>query len=239
MRKSKIFFIGINGIVLSSILTGCTPVLTRPDQPKISSARVIDKNYEVGKMLSVYVGNPMIRVKDYVSSTTELSAMQPSENVVMTHSGGTQIKVSKGTSVVVVGTFIKNKQKLTVLQVPSSAVQIIVDESGKLTNSILLIGDLPVGTWKVNTPDAVFTPSISTTVDRSSGYQNYEILYSGINNRAINLTYREYTADDLAKPAFMQNLTYDTDAKIIRFKNYQIELLSATNEKIDFRVLAE
>jgi len=67
----------------------------------------------------------------------------------------------------------------------------------------------------------------------------YELLYSGNNNVALNLTYRDFTGDDLARPAFYQVLTYEGSAKQIRFKDFVIKVDSADNEKITYTVLAD
>lgn len=228
-------------IFITTSLIGCAPVLTRPDSPKISNQREIEKNYEIGKVHFAYVGNPLLKFKDYVSTKTELSAMQASEDVSMTGSGGGWVKITNGAPIQIAGTYVKDKKKFTVLQVPGSVVQINVDELGKLTNSVFLshTGELSLEAWKVNTPNAVFTPSVKTSVNLSAGYQNFEIIYSGKSDKSINLTYREYTANDIARPAFQQNLSYDAGAKEFRFKNYLFELISATNEKIEIKVLSE
>lgn len=56
---------------------------------------------------------------------------------------------------------------------------------------------------------------------------------------SLFFVYREYTPDNTARPALSQNLTYEADAKIIRYRDVKIEVLSATSETIDFRVLKD
>ena len=44
--------------------------------------------------------------------------------------------------------------------------------------------------------------------------------------------------DDLARPAFTQDLQYDlTESKVIGFRGLRIEIISATNIKIEYKVL--
>ncbi|MBN1382977.1 MAG: hypothetical protein JXA41_15030 [Deltaproteobacteria bacterium] len=67
----------------------------------------------------------------------------------------------------------------------------------------------------------------------------YELLYSGNNNTALNITYREFTGDDIARPAFYQVITYSANAEQIRFKDFFIKIHSADNEKITYTVIAD
>jgi hypothetical protein len=68
---------------------------------------------------------------------------------------------------------------------------------------------------------------------------SYQIIYTGINDVSLNMTYREYTKDDLAKPAFFQNITYKADAKQIRFKDFLIQIHDVTNENITYTILED
>lgn len=65
-----------------------------------------------------------------------------------------------------------------------------------------------------------------------------ELIYSGKAGNVIKIVYREYT-NDLARPAFTQDLQYDlNETKIIKFKNTTIEVLRVTNQEITLRVLS-
>lgn len=67
----------------------------------------------------------------------------------------------------------------------------------------------------------------------------YEILYSGISGGELRATYREYV-NDMARPAFSQEASYDYEtgqSTTISFKGAQIEVLSADNNEIRYRVL--
>lgn len=66
-----------------------------------------------------------------------------------------------------------------------------------------------------------------------------ELIYSGKNDVSLNATYREYSPDDMARPAFFQNITYRADAKQLRFKEFVIKLHDVSNEKITYTVLED
>ncbi len=69
-------------------------------------------------------------------------------------------------------------------------------------------------------------------------YLKQDFIYNGKVGNAIKFTYREYV-NDLARPAFTQDLQYDlSESQIIGFRGLRIEVLSATNIKIDYKVLA-
>lgn len=59
-----------------------------------------------------------------------------------------------------------------------------------------------------------FSPSSSSArfnrvadriVQRTSAGQNFEIVFNGIDGQAMRFQYREYTANDFARPAFFQD----------------------------------
>jgi hypothetical protein len=70
----------------------------------------------------------------------------------------------------------------------------------------------------------------------------HELLYSGLQGRTVNITYREYwmsSSSELIRPAFSQDLKYELgqDGKtIVTFKEVRIEVTEATNERIGFMV---
>ncbi len=64
-----------------------------------------------------------------------------------------------------------------------------------------------------------------------------QLVYTGGNKKAITLTYREFI-NDLARPAFSQELKYDiSEDNVIGFKGARFEVLGASNIEIKFKVL--
>ena len=67
-----------------------------------------------------------------------------------------------------------------------------------------------------------------------------ELVYQGLDNGVVKMTYREYK-DDLARPAFQQDLSYTLERAAptrVRFRSAQIEILSADNSSIRYRMLS-
>ena len=88
-------------------------------------------------------------------------------------------------------------------------------------------------------PTAKIVRETSQNVKSSRGYENFEILYTGTNSSGLNLTYREFSPEGIARVAFFQNLTYEVGAKIITFKKYRIAVEHASSESITFTFLAD
>lgn len=65
---------------------------------------------------------------------------------------------------------------------------------------------------------------------------NFNIVYNGISGDTLRLAYREFTANDLARPAFFQDLTYNKNEKIIKFRGIDIEILKVTNNELTYKI---
>jgi hypothetical protein len=82
------------------------------------------------------------------------------------------------------------------------------------------------------------TKSISTIGLKAQTLRT-ELLYTGRSGTVIHLLYREY-ADDIARAAFSQALTYDLAlGNVIAFDRFQIRIVDATNQQIAFVVAAD
>lgn len=94
-------------------------------------------------------------------------------------------------------------------------------------------------TLGVSNPSAKFEMVKEDKIQVSKGYENYELIYTGRSANGIGLTYREFSADGLARVAFFQSLAYDADAKLITFKKFRIAINQATSSEIKFTVLED
>ncbi|MFQ5729204.1 MAG: hypothetical protein ACE5GN_02445 [Waddliaceae bacterium] len=73
---------------------------------------------------------------------------------------------------------------------------------------------------------------------RIKGFK-YELLYQGVSDKTLRITYREYI-NDFARPAFFQEVTYvfnPSGTTTISFKKVEIDILSANNKLITYRVI--
>lgn len=66
-----------------------------------------------------------------------------------------------------------------------------------------------------------------------------ELIYGGVMNNIILLSYREFI-NDMARPAFYQDLKYDLNVnKVITFRSIKMKILEADNSKIVFQVIED
>lgn len=66
----------------------------------------------------------------------------------------------------------------------------------------------------------------------------YELIYNGTDGNSIKIGYREYSGDDIARPAFFNEVIYNKNQSIITFKGFKIQIIKADNESIKFKVLS-
>lgn len=79
---------------------------------------------------------------------------------------------------------------------------------------------------------------LSRTTVNTYNNTNFQqtLIYNGRVGSKINIGYREFY-DDRARPAFSNSVEYDlTDSKIISYREVQIEIIEASNQKIIYRV---
>jgi len=65
-----------------------------------------------------------------------------------------------------------------------------------------------------------------------------EIIYNGKVSNDLKFIYREFESE-LIRPAYTQEVQYDAnESKIIRFKDLQIEIIKADNQKITYKLIS-
>lgn len=86
-------------------------------------------------------------------------------------------------------------------------------------------------------PDIDFKEGIRERPAKDSAFRR-ELIYSGLSQTTMSIMYREYI-DDRVRPAFSQDLKYDSaKGAAIGYKGARIEVMSAGNTSITYRVTA-
>ena len=76
------------------------------------------------------------------------------------------------------------------------------------------------------------------TVQPPEGRFRRVLVYTGVSQKTITASYREFL-DDMARPAFFQDLRYDSAiGNVIGYKGARFHILEANNTTIRYRVLA-
>lgn len=87
-------------------------------------------------------------------------------------------------------------------------------------------------TLPLNVPYSLITQPKETNTNFKQ-----EFIYNGRVNNSLKFIYREFNGD-LARPSFTQEVQYDfNQSNIIGFKNLSIEILNATNQEIEYKVI--
>ena len=216
-------------------------------------SRVLEKNYEIGKIRSVYVGEPLIKHTDYYQVSKPIDKIRATNNFTIHNIPSipwapwsvpwTAVIGTADETYTVIGTVTHDGNNYNLFRIESNPEWgfAVSDNGVLLKNPFSLRNDLllPMEMYRIEPESTRFIRSTETVIDTKRGYINFEIIYTGLSDKSINLLYREYSPEDLAKPASYQNLTYPLNSNILRFRKIRIELKKATDEQITFAVLED
>jgi len=223
-----------------ALLSACASVEPMPNR-ELTSKHILEKNYELGKRKSVYIGEEIVKVKDYKIWKWSLNKVEVLNDFKVTMPFYSHIG-SKGDKYQVIGMSKEGNNNIYLIQFPDNySLKWGLNSDGYFADYLLgpsndIRSTLLVSFEPKNTR---FKAVKEEKIDVSGGYINYEIIYSGITGQSINLLYREYTSENIARVAFYQNLTYPIGSKIIRFKKIKIEVDKISNESIEYTVIED
>jgi hypothetical protein len=232
------------------VLGGCNinPYNVRPVAQSAPAQRhVVEKNYELGQEHSAFVGQPLVRVKDYYVETRTAPAFSSPAPMSASWWGSQDLHYPEGFELRAAAQMDLEGVTYYIAQ-PSpplhQGVGMLVAPDGRfrgglITRNGIVFTACAVGAVCVSPAQIDFRSTSGETILKGSGFVNFELIYSGATKDALNLLYREYTPDDMARPAFTQNLTYDRDSSAIRFREMQIRVLEASNESLRYVVEAD
>jgi hypothetical protein len=242
----------ILAVLIAVTATSCAsvqPVSTETYQaPSTQTEHRIDASYEIGQSKEAFVGEQMLRVQDYYATVSESGSsstrLTPTENFTVRVPPFSSISLTPEDSVTVVGTTERDGSTFRLVSLPGPSTQqlkFLITNEGAFEGSALNNAGARMG-WSYSpqpeTVRLIQTPS-AARVDATKGFTNFELVYGGTSRESFQILYREYTRDDLVRPAFSQTLVYDKGNPSIRFRNLQIEVHETTNERIRFTVVAD
>jgi hypothetical protein len=195
------------------------------------------KNYQLGVEKSAFIGQEIIWVKKY--GETVLSALALETAIITTRYNGRdyELKLKKDEEKTLLET-INFGDKYYLLGFKD--FHLLISEDGGVYKKSLYSSQFK----------SMYTPNKGVSIEPqnfklllkykySVPLLSYQLIYTGINDVSINTTYREYTGDDLARPAFFQSITYNAGAKQIRFRDFLVQIHDVTNEKITYTILED
>ena len=241
--------------VLLSVSYGCAP--SQPLLVRHSYAT----NYKIGKTETAYVGQSVLKVKDYYFyKDYEKTFFEATNNFLL------NAKIPEKKSVynlTIIGQKGKTYEPYYRERVNgimhyimyfsdsngNDAYGVLIDDAGNIQTD-MLYGNIKPIDFELIPPDTKLIKSSMNTesfacyqhhdyYSNICGWVNFELIYGGINSVSLNMSYKEYSREDYARTAFYQDLTFEPNAKQIRFKDFIIKIIEATNDKLVYQILAD
>lgn len=221
--------------------------------PTVTQREERSTSYQIGREQTVSVGEPLIKVaSSHVTETIHSDIATPDrafDGVCEVPGPDIRFRRDRGSAMQVLGSTTIDGVKYQILLVANNLsgepIGIAVDPVSGQTHASCVWRNALRG-W-VLVGNASFSPNpgplfsfATPRIQRTPGDKNFELIYSGVSKQTIALLYREYTKDDLARPAFYQNLSYDlSESDIVAFRTFRIRVIKATNQEIRYVVIAE
>ena len=243
-------------IILCCILlmAGCGRWVAVDKFPDTITKKFYEKNYKIGEMKTVFIGQEIIKVRPYsisYSSVKNVSSRDPLDIEVPFKFTNYKIKI-EALKDYPIKEYVKiGGQRYDILELPDSHDNtwgILIKDNGEIFQSgiyspydKMIFYPESISITPANSKLNISFRKIPGPASKDDKIQdgpglNYELIYSGKNDVSLNATYREYTTEDLARTAFYQNVIYRPDARDIRFKNFVIQIHDSSNEKITYTV---
>lgn len=257
---SRLFI--VFGSLVAIFLSGCATSLP-PAKIEETTEYRSKKNYRLGESMSVNVGEPLVVIQDFWFITQQGSVAIPNADIDVRLTGyygagsNTIWVFKRGSRYEIKGEKEIDGSKYAIVAthefIPSGSKSRDTKRIQDLWVGLLVKADGTINTSQVSyysqnnyiAPASISALSVSFEREKTfrvlqeRGYENYEIIYTGVNASGLNLTYREFSPEGLAKVAFFQNLSYESGVKNISFKKFKLSIESANSERIVFKVLED
>lgn len=254
MKKYKFFCI-VLFIPLIQACSGGWVKVTPIDLNQISSKHKLkySTNYKLNEIRTVYIGQEIIKFEKYTEEISSIQQVNVPENIFGDYAGKGKIEVDASVYQISKKILYDDKnsigdcgQTFYLLEAKPNRDDwrwaFLVGEDGQIYEKALY-SFLGSKVWIP--PTLSVTPktilSIHPLIKVIPGFNgdSFELIYTGKNNVSLNITYKEYTVDKLARPSFFQNLTYEANAKQIRFRDFVLQIHESTNEKLVYSVIED
>jgi hypothetical protein len=241
---------GCSVLIASVLFCGACQVPVKPVNASFASDRVFQKNYALGVQQAVYVGQPVVRFKDYLVKVRHGAHMRATKTFKVKQAMSGWTEVSANADLLIVASLEKDGVTYNLARLTDhndgSYTAVLVGPDGvpyrklagkvpPMENPVLMAGTVvfdPADVRFLQGPD-------ESVIDENAGFTNYELIYGGTDGRAFTLTYREYSPQDLIRPAFTQQLSYENGSSAIRFRETKIQVHSVTSEQLSYTVLSD
>lgn len=229
------------------LLTGCGSWTRVYPTKGVTRQTVYEKNYVLGERATAFVGREIVKVKPYDVTSAIFMGGRSSDKltVVARHKWNEYIIESEANKTYPIeGYVLADGKNFNVLSLNDEWGVLLGDDGAVLESAIYSVyHKMLFYPSIINVTPARFEvfkrDGLPVKIESSTPGPSFELIYSGKNDVSLNAVYREYTPNDLARPAFSQNVNYQADAKQIRFKDFVIIIDAVSNEKITYTVIED
>ena len=229
-------------VLLCAAAGGCASVEPLASAPPPSEHEV-ERSYEIGKLESVHVGEPLLKVRDYFVQHPQETLVRADKSFRMLMPPVIHADVAQGAAARIVGTTQRNGKTYRLVILPDSGasnLRMLLNDDGSFEGSAINNFNTEMGfSYRPDPPDARMVADPATAIDRSKAYTNFELVYGGAAGDSIQLLYRENVPDGSACVATTQPFVYSASSKHIRFRDIQIDVREATNDRIAYVITAD
>ena len=229
------------------ILLGAVTVLSSPLTAATTAVQRFERNYAIGQNRSATVGEAIIRVRGYAETTERLPAYKAPAAFEIAQ-GGRKVFVAAGDIFVIADSWTVRGVKRNIAVYSSAPSLFGFTSLGMQVDDNGAIGDRGArqngAVWRETgaisiQPKVLLVRTERVTTTRGPAGENFEIVFTGRDASAIRFQYREFTNDNLARPAFSQELSYPLDARQFRFRDMAIEIDKIGVDEIIYRVVRD
>lgn len=232
-------------------VTGCSKTIKPMTTYSYPVERVLIKNYVLNEKKAIAAGDQVLVHKDYYAFKRVINKFTTNQDFsIVAREWSLSGKINE--LFPVQGIAEDNEKEYYLLQLNSApgmlGFSLLIDKDGYFSKKATIL--FPVyGTLKIapreypwvviNPPDVKFTLAFEEVVDKSAGFTNFELIYTGKNNQSLTFLYREYTPDDMIRAAYSQNLVYSVDSTTVKFRKIKIRIEKVTDEGIEYTVIED
>lgn len=236
----------MRSIVAASIiiLTGCVSVRPVSQQAAPHEKREVnERNYQLGIAQESVVGSPMVRLRRYVPRAVVSTVYTVTEPCRVHLALRYDHTFAPGDAVPLLGDSPCGDATCRLVRLDTSPLHgdlgALIAPDGKMQPRPinLTLGNKQLGTIHTEPDTCRFVAQEQETrATPSPDYRNFEIIYGGIDGATLRFTYREYSADDLARPAFAQTFSYPVGTAQVRFKDVRVRIVDAQPDVVRYVV---
>ena len=199
------------------------------------SKTITEEKMEKDVVLVTKTDGIMVSSKTYRTDFYSVENLKVNKNVIMS-STFSPVHIRKNSEYNAFGEVTFGDTRYMLVRQGKSKDIILVNEDGEIFNRIgrmvgkrIVILDID---FHVEPDDVIMTPAINTRTEMSETLDGYELIYNGIRDDQLVFTYKL-----LGEMEMEDEFVFPADSKIIDINNIRIDVLEATDKKIEYMIL--